>query len=141
MSYGASDGLQRAIYARLSGDAALTALVGSGVFDAEDLPSSTNPAETYVVIGAERVRDNGSATHAGAVHDFTVAVHSVAEGFSKAKQVAAAVGEALTGSALSVADANLICLRFVSARAERTRLPQRRRITMRFQALLEPTTP
>ena len=141
MTYGAGEALQASVYQRLIGDPTVTSLVSGHIFDAEEVPSSVSDAQTYVVIGAERVRDNGSATHQGAVHDFTVAVHSVAEGFSMAKRVAAAVGAALTDNALSVVGAHVGCLRFVSARAERTRLPQRRRITLRFQAHLEPVTP
>ena len=137
MTYAVADALQVAVYERLSGNAALGALVGDAIFDS-DLPFIEGVApETHVVIGEERVRDNGSVTHQGAQHDFTVSVHSTAEGFRPAKQAAAAIGAALTETPLSLSEGAVACLRFLFAKAERGAPPDRRRVTLRFRALVE----
>ena len=87
MSY-FSAGLQATLYQRLTGDAALAALVGGAIHDA---PIAVAADADYVLIGEETVRANDTKTSVGALHDFTVTVHSARDGFEAAKRIAAAV--------------------------------------------------
>ena len=54
MSYAMSGALQAAVFNALATDAALTALVGTDIYDA--VPTGAVP-ETYVSLGRERVQD------------------------------------------------------------------------------------
>ena len=137
MSYALSSALQSAVYQRLSGDPALIDLVGQEIHDA---PPQLAPAETpdlHVSLGEERVKDGSTKTSSGSVHDFTVTVHARTEGFSRPKAAAAAVCEALLGADLTLTRGHLVDLRFLSARADRGRPNETRRVELRFRAVLE----
>jgi hypothetical protein len=135
MSYGASAALQAAVFARLAGDAAVSAGVGDAIYDAP--PAGALPV-TFVMIGAEEVRARGDATGAGAEHRFTVSVLSRAGGYQEAKTVAGAVCDALDGAELSLVRGRLVGLWFDRARAARTgRAGDIRRIDLRFRARIE----
>jgi hypothetical protein len=126
--------LQEAVYGRLSADPVLAALVGTAIFDA---PPSGTPPLLYVLLGAEVVKDRSSKTSAGAQHDFVVKVVSDAPGFSAAKQVAAAVNEALVDASLVLSRGHLISLQFVKAQAQRGKAPEGRKISLTFRALVQ----
>ena len=64
MSYGVSAALQAAIYQRLMGDTALTALVGTAIYD--NAPSGAIVG-TYVSLGPEDVRDRSDKTGSGEI--------------------------------------------------------------------------
>ncbi len=116
MSYAVSAALQAAIYQRLMQDEAMAALVQGHVYDA--LPQGALPA-LYVTLGTEVARDASDATGAGAWHDLSVAVISDAAGFQRAKEVAAAVSDALLGPLPDLGRGRLVSLRFLKARARR----------------------
>ncbi|MGB5558476.1 MAG: DUF3168 domain-containing protein [Paracoccaceae bacterium] len=134
MSYGVSSALQAAVFQRLQGDAVLAGLVGSDIFDAA--PSGTVPT-TYVSLGPEDVRDASDNTGAGAVHEFTVSVVTEAAGFRGAKNVAAAVSDALVDAPLVLTRGTLVSLGFLKARAKRVQDGDVRRIDLRFRARVE----
>ena len=137
MSYGYSAGLQAAVYSRLSSDHGLGTLVSGAIHDGP-LEAAPEVADSdYVTLGEERVRDNGTKTSAGAVHDFQVIVHSGRDGFDGAKRIAAAVCDALIEAPLQLQRGHLVDLRFVSARAERGPAPVKRRIALRFRAMID----
>ncbi|MHA3914574.1 DUF3168 domain-containing protein [Halovulum sp. GXIMD14793] len=139
MTYAMSQALQAAVYEQLTNDAALTALVGGEVHDAPlALPMADVP-EVHVTIGEEKVRDASTQTSTGAEHDFTVTVHSTAAGFSRAKEAAGAVCEALIDAPLSLSRGALINLRFLFAKADRGKASAPRRVALRFRAVLEDT--
>jgi hypothetical protein len=130
-----SVGLQAAVFARLRDDAELAALVGAAVYDA---PPALAPDETeYVLLGEETVRANGTKTSEGALHDFSVTVVSGRDGFDGAKRVAAAVGAALVDAPLALEAGRLVALRFLRAAAERGAAPAKRRVTLRFRAVVD----
>ena len=137
MSLTLSGELQGAIYAALTEDAALTALVGAEIYDAPLPSGGALPLGEHVTLGEEVVKPFGSATSSGGVHDFGVVVHSTASGFSAAKVVSAAVGSVLVDANLAVAGGHLVSLRFVKAKAKRGIAPELRRIEMRFRAVVE----
>ena len=132
MSYAAAAGLQAAVYTALAADTALTALVGSHVYDA--LPSGPLPG-LYVSLGPEEVRQAGDVLVDGAWHEFTVSVLTDASGFRAAKEAAVAVNDALHDAALPLSRGTLVSLRFARARARRDGTV--RRIEMTFRARVE----
>ena len=99
MSYGMAAALQEAVFQRLTGDAAVTALAGSAIYDV--VPSGSLPA-LYVTLGQEEVRDASDKTGGGSRHDFTVSVVSDGSGFLAAKTIAAAISDALVDADLSL---------------------------------------
>lgn len=134
MSYGVAAALQAAVWARLSGDPGVTALVGTAVYDA--LPPGPVP-QTWVAIGPEEVRDRSDRSGAGAEHEFTVSVVSAEAGFQTAKAVAGAVTDALNGADLTLTRGRLVGLWFHRARARRQDDGAVRRIDVIFRARTE----
>jgi len=132
MSYGVSAALQAAVFQIVSNDAGVSALVGTAVYD--ETPPGTLPS-TYVSLGPEEVRDRSDATGSGANHYFTVSVITDDAGFQAAKSVAAAVSDALNGSAPVLSRGTAIFVRFDRASAKRVQ--GQRRIDLRFHARVE----
>lgn len=137
MSYVYSAGLQAAVYQRLTGDARLRALIGDAIFDAPMRPAQTDAVPDHITLGEERVRANDTKTSRGAFQDFTVAVHSAREGFETAKSIAAAVCESLVDAPLELTHGHLVALRFLQAKAERGRAPEKRKVTLVFRAVVD----
>ncbi len=137
MTYSLAEPLQRAVYQRLIADATLSGLIGDDIFDAP-LPIDGAPTpDEYVTLGPESVTDGASMTTTGAVHDFAVTVHSNTSGFSTAKQVAGAICDVLLDAEMNLDRGVLIYLRFLRAKAEVGKSPEKRRITLKFRAFLE----
>ncbi|MEM7470042.1 MAG: DUF3168 domain-containing protein [Pseudomonadota bacterium] len=134
MSYAISAPLQTAVFSALSTDTALQSLVGAAVFDAE--PAGALP-ESYVTLGGERARDRSDKTGGGAIHEFDISVVTEAQGFYSAKQIAAAVSDALVDADLPLARGSLTYLRFVRARAARSEKGRIRRIDLTFRARVQ----
>lgn len=106
MSYQAAAALQAAIYARLS---STPALAGINIVDA--VPAGTSLG-SFVLIGPEQVLDQSDKTGAGAEHRFEVSVISDAAGFMTAKDLAAAVSEALLSLPLVLSVGHLVSIGF-----------------------------
>lgn len=138
MSYGVAAALQAAIYQHLSGNGALTALVGTAIFDAAP-PGRV--AGTYVSLGPETVRDQSDKTGHGASHDIVISVVSDAAGFATAKAAAGAVSDALTDPALTLSRGHLVSLSFLRAEARRVRNADIRRIDLTFRARVDDDQP
>lgn len=134
MSYGVGAALQAAVFGALTSDATLAGLVGSAIYDV--VPSGTVPT-LYVSLGPEEVRDRSDKTGRGANHVFTVSVVTEVPGFQAAKEVAAAVSDALVDAPLVLSRGVLVSLSFERARAFRERDGARRRIDLRFAARVE----
>ncbi|RVV99000.1 DUF3168 domain-containing protein [Mesobaculum littorinae] len=134
MSYANAGAVQAAVYDILSGDTALTALVGTAVFDMP--PEGTLP-DLFVVIGEEVVRPRDSAMVQAAHHDLVVSVVGRTGGFAQAKAAAAAVDAALRGAAPDLPGARLVGLWFQKARARRTEGGGARQIDLSFRAMVE----
>ncbi len=135
MSYGMAAALQSAVYQHLQGDAGVSGLVGTAIYDA--LPPGGLP-QTYVSLGPEDVRDRSDSTGDGALHRFTVSVVTESAGFGAAKSVAAAICDALVDADLSLSRGRLVGLWFERAVAKRTGKAGRiRRIDLRFRARVE----
>jgi hypothetical protein len=129
--------LQAAIYTRLTGDRELWDLVGDRIYDAPLEAEEDETMPDHVTLGEESVRPWSSKTSDGAVHDFDVAVHSRRDGFSTAKRIAGAICAALVDAPLAVDAGRVVALRFVRAKSERGRAPEKRKVTLRFRAVID----
>ena len=136
MSYGMAAALQEAVFQELSSDAALAALVGGAVYDA--LPAGILP-QTYVTLGPEDARQRDDGTGHGAWHQFIVSVVTEGAGFHMAKEVAAAISDALVDADLNLSRGRLVALNFNRARARREDQGEMRRIDLTFRARVEET--
>jgi len=138
MSYAAAEALQAAVFARLSADAALAALVGDAIHDA--VPPGTPPG-LFVLIGEERAVDASDRSGTGAEHRLTISVVGSVAGFRALKAVAVAVGDAIAAPPLpSLARGRLVGLWFERAEARRGRGAggaELRRIDMVWRARTE----
>lgn len=132
MTYALAPALQAAIYARLTADPALAALVGAHIYDA--LPPGILPS-LYVALGPETARDRSDTTGAGAEHEVTVTVVTDRAGFATAKQAAAAVSDALHGADLTLARGTSVFCRFLRARAARS--GEAREIVLTFRVRVD----
>lgn len=134
MSYASTVALQEAVYAALIADTQVNTLSGGAIYDA--LPPGPVPS-IYVSLGPERVKDASDVLGDGAIHDFPVTVVSDASGFHTAKEIAAAISDALTGADLTLTRGTLTALNFRSARARR--VGSGREIEVWFRAFIDST--
>lgn len=134
MSYAVSAALQSAVFAAISADPAVAALVGTNVFDA--LPSGALPS-LYVSLGPENVRAEDDSTGSGSSHRFVISVVTEVPGFQAAKQAAGAVCDVLNGADLTLSRGCLVSLRFQRARAYQIDKNAGRRIDLTFRARID----
>lgn len=134
MSYGVSSALQAAVYQHLAADPTLSALVGDAIYDA--IPTGNLPS-VYVTLGPETVRERNDMTGRGALHVLTVSVVTDTAGFQAAKDVAAAVSDALAGADLALGRGSLVYLNFDRATARLEGTGTQRRIDLRFRARVQ----
>lgn len=136
MSYGVSAALQAAVFQHLVADTGLDALVAGAIYDA--LPQGSLPP-VYVTLGPEDAQARSDVTGQGAWHRFTVSVVTDSAGFFAAKEVAAAVSDALDNAALVLSRGQLAALNFYRARAQREGTGAVRRIDLIFRARVDDT--
>lgn len=134
MSYAVSAALQQAVYQRLTADATLSSLVSGAIYDAVPAGIITG---TYVSLGPEDVRERSDMTGHGALHELTVSVVTDEAGFQSAKDVAAAVSDALVDATMTLARGQLVYLNFHRARARRVEDADVRRIDLFFRARVQ----
>jgi hypothetical protein len=125
----ASWALQQAVFAALSADTAVHALIADRLYDA--VPRGA--AFPYVVIG------DAEETAAATEEEHTLSLHiwSRGGGHREIKTIAAAVRTALETAALAVAGHTLIDLRFSSADYARQSDGETTRAVLRFKAVTE----
>ena len=110
---GSANALQAAIHARLTADAALTAMIGSGsVFDRR---ISGKPMP-YVVLSEIATSDFGPDAEE---HMVTIEIWSDADGRKQAQDIAARVRLLLDGAALDLTGCTLVNLQHRSTRTRR----------------------
>jgi len=131
----AASALQKAIFARLSGDAALVSLVGAaGITDRR----LAEPVTPLLVIAGVDSTEHSTATEAGEDHVVTLETWSEAAGHRQAQAVAAAVRAALHDAPLALAGHHLVLLFHLDTRLRRDGKSRFHRAEMRFRALTEP---
>jgi hypothetical protein len=136
MSYGVSAALQEAVFQALVNDTTLASLADGAIYDA--LPPGSLPS-LYVTLGPEQARVRSDRSGHGAWHRFTVSVVTDGAGFLAAKQVAAAISDALVDQDLSLSRGRLAGLHFYRARAQREGTGDLRRIDLTFRARVDDT--
>jgi hypothetical protein len=127
--------LQQAMFAALSADAALAALVGANrIYD--DVPQATSPP--YVVLGPVTARDWSTATEAGTEHIITLHVWSKAPGKKQTHEIMDAIRATLHDQPLTPAGHRLINLRQEASDIRRAPDGETIHGTLRFRAVTEP---
>ncbi len=132
-----SAGLQAKVYQRLVADPELGLLVGGAVYDAPPPLAADQLSPDFVLLGEESVRPFNTKTSAGTVHEFAVSIHSGRDGFEFVKRVAAAICDALVDAPLALNAGTLVSLQFLRASAERGPAPEKRRVSLRFRAVVD----
>jgi hypothetical protein len=127
--------LQQSIFAALTADTALTALIGPGrVYD--DVPQAS--PLPYVTLGPVTAQDWSTGSESGTEHLVTVHVWSGAGGKKQAHDILAAIRSALHDQPLSVAGHRLINLRHERSDIRRTPDGEATHGTARIRAVTEP---
>ena len=130
----ASWSLQQSIFAALTADATLTALLGAGrIYD--DVPQGTSPP--YLAFGQTTARDWSTAGEDGTEHIVTLHVWSAARGKKQAHEILGAVRAALHDRPLTLTGHRLINLRHESSEARRDPDGETIHGTARFRAVTE----
>jgi Protein of unknown function (DUF3168) len=127
--------LQKAVYAALAADSALTTLLG-GAYIYDAAPQET--AFPYIVIDQMQVRDWSTGTEAGAEHMLTLHVWSRYAGKRQAYEIADATRAVLDGVLLSLDDHRLINLRHQFSELKRDEDGETHHGVLRFRAVTEP---
>ena len=126
--------LQQAVFAALSADAELQALLGGAhVFDG----APRNAEAPYVHLGESEARDWSTATEAGTEISFAVVAWSRQPGRTEALAIAERVRMLLHDAALEVDGLRLVNLRHVATETARNEKPEGRRAVVRFRAVVE----
>jgi len=133
MTYALAAALQQSIFQHLASDTAVTAALGSNLFDA--MPTGSLP-QIYAVLGAEEVMDRSDNSGAGARHRFTINVFTSSAGFTVAKEAAATIFDALVDAPLSLSRGRVVGIWFERASAQRLD-DGGRSITLLFAARVE----
>jgi len=126
--------LQEAVFAVLSGDATLAALLGGArVYDG----APRNAEAPYVHLGEFAARDWSTATEAGREILFGVVVWWRTPGRSEGLLIADRVTTLLHDAALTLDAYRLVNLRHVATETARLEKPEGRRAVARFRAVVE----
>jgi len=128
--------LQQSVFAALTADAALTALIGAGrIYD--DVPQGS--ALPYIALGQVTARDWATGSEDGNEHILMVHVWSNAKGKKQAHEILGAVRNALHDRPLALTGHRLINLRHEFSQARRDPDGETIHGTARFRAVTEPT--
>ena len=133
MSYAVAAALQAGVYTALRDDPGVGDLVGNRIYD--DVPKGRLP-DLYVALGPEKALDASDKTGRGAWHEFAVTVISDDAGFQGAKEVSAAICDALIDAEFALERGRLVALNFKRAQAQRQKAG-RRRVDLIFRARVE----
>lgn len=127
--------LQKAVFARLAGDAALVALLG-GTRIYDDVPRGA--AFPYVTFGPNTTRDWSTGTEMGSEHLLTLRAWSKAGGEKEVHLVLEAIRAALHEAAVTLTGHRLVSLRHETSDAMRGADGETYQGIARFRALTEP---
>ena len=133
----ASWALQQSVFATLSADTQITALLGpSRIFD--DVPQKA--AFPYLTLGQSSVRDWSTATESGDEHLLTLHVWSRADGRRQTHEIMGAIKSALHNRVLSLNGHRMINLRHEFSDARRDPEGDIYHGIVRLRAVTEPVT-
>jgi hypothetical protein len=128
--------LQQAIYAELSGDAALTTALGASGRIYDHAPRSA--AFPYIAFGSITTRDWSTGDEAGEEHTLVLTAWSRETGKRETVAIVAAVRARLHDQSLTLVGYRLVNLRHVSSEIRREPDGQSVRGTIRLRAVTEP---
>ncbi|TCM55669.1 uncharacterized protein DUF3168 [Rhizobium sp. PP-F2F-G48] len=131
----AANALQTAVFAKLSGDSALLALLGPGGIHDRLLES---PAHPYLRLAGIESRDWSTASEPGEEHDLAIEVRGPEGGNRVVQEIAARVRALLHDAGLSLAGQHLVNLRHEATRTARDGAARGHVAAMRFRAVTEP---
>ena len=127
--------LQKAVFAALTADAPLVALLGvARIYD--DVPQSSN--FPYLTFGQSTARDWSTASEDGSEHTITLNVWSQAKGRNEVHEIMSAARAVLHGQPLTLDGHRLINLRHESSEARRASDGETYHGVSRFRAVTEP---
>ena len=127
--------LQKAIFAALGGNAALTAVIGARIFD----HAPANAAFPYITFGRTSVYDWSTGTESGAEQLFTLHVWSKGRGKKEALEIMELARTTLHDSALELEEHSLVNLRLEFSEARYDDRNEAHHGLLRFRAVTEPT--
>jgi hypothetical protein len=127
--------LQQAVFAALTADAALTALLGPGRI-LDDVPQGT--AMPYVTLGPATLRDASTGTEDGTEHGLAIHVWSGARGKKETHAILSAIRAALHDRPLALTGHRLVNLRHQLSEVRRDPDGATLHGLARFRALTEP---
>jgi hypothetical protein len=131
----ASWSLQQSVFATLTADTAVTALLGADrIYD--DVPQGS--PKPYLTLGQSTVRDWSTGTEAGNEHLLTLHVWSDARGKKQASEIADAIRMALHDQPLTLVGHRLVNLRHEFSESRRDPDGSTIHATVRFRAVTEP---
>lgn len=137
MSYAFSWPLQQALFAALSADATVAALVAGRIYDAAPHATGTGAQDgPWIVLGDEQVDAWSTATDRGAAHAIQISVVGGAGGFGALKRLADAVCEVALGP-LSLSRGRIVTAHFLGGRTRRIEGAGLRQIDLRFRLAIE----
>jgi hypothetical protein len=127
--------LQKAIFAALGGNAALTAVIGARIFD----HAPANAAFPYITFGRTSVYDWSTGTESGAEQLFTLHVWSKGRGKREALEIMELARQALHDAPLALEGHALVNLRLEFSEARYDDRNEAHHGLLRFRAVTEPT--
>jgi hypothetical protein len=130
----ANNALMKAVHARLTGDAALTALVGQGGVHDRLMLKPKLPA---IAFGEWETRDYSTGTEPGEAHSLTITVWSQAEGRRQAQEIASRVDTLLHDAALTLEGFVLVSLLRTGSRTRREPNTRYLQVELRYRAVTE----
>ena len=137
MPTAASAALRAAIYDALTGNAALTTLLGGPKVYDEPPRAAAFP---YVTLGETRIADFSTGTESAEEHQLMLHAWSRQGGHKEAHLIAGALLQALDDAPLTLTDHTLINLRFAVADIRREGDGRTYHAAVRFRAVTEPTS-
>ena len=126
--------LQKAIFAALGANTALTALVGARIFD----HAPVNVAFPYIVFGRTSVYDWSTGTESGTEQLFTVHAWSKAKGKKEVLGIMDLAGGTLHDATLALDGHSLVNLRLEFSEARYDDRNEAHHGLLRFRAVVEP---
>ena len=126
--------LQKAIFAALGANAALTSVVGTRIFD----HAPANAAFPYITFGRTSVYDWSTGTESGTEQLFTLHVWSKSKGKKEVLEIMELARETLHDAALELEGHSLVNLRLEFSEARYDDRNEAHHGLLRFRAVTEP---
>ncbi|TCQ28913.1 DUF3168 domain-containing protein [Rhizobium sp. PP-CC-3G-465] len=131
----AANALQAAVFAKLSGDAALLAVLGDGGIHDRLLERAEHP---YLRLAGIESSDWSTASEPGEEHAMTIEVRGAEGGNRVVQEIAGRVRGLLHDAGLTLAGHHLVNLRHEGTRTARDGAARGHVAVMRFRAVTEP---